>query len=85
MRDTLIMEVNGQQFLDIQAKLWVGLICECDLYAKIYGTFVQQSFAAKQYWDTSANNVLKTSRPIEDYRLIICTSKHLPLPVMALD
>ena len=26
MRDTIIMEANGQQFLDIQAKLWVRLI-----------------------------------------------------------
>ena len=38
MRDTIIMEVNGQQSLHIQARLWVRLICECDLYAKIYGS-----------------------------------------------
>ena len=37
MRDTIIMKVNGQQSLGIQAGLWVQLICECDLYAKIYG------------------------------------------------
>ena len=37
MRDTIIMEVNGQRSLDIQTRLWVRLICECDLYAKIYG------------------------------------------------
>ena len=42
MRDRIIMGINGQQFLDIQARLWVRLICECDLYAKIYGRFWAQ-------------------------------------------
>ena len=32
------MQVNGQQFLKVGLCLWVRLICECDLYAKIYGT-----------------------------------------------
>ena len=40
MRDRNILEVNGQQSLDIRPRLGVRLICECDLYAKIYGTFL---------------------------------------------
>ena len=38
MRDKNIMQGNGHQFLKIGLCLWVRLICECDLYAKIYGT-----------------------------------------------
>ncbi len=35
-RDRNIMEVNGQQSLDIRPRLGERLISECDLYAKIY-------------------------------------------------
>ena len=38
MRGKNIVEVNGQQCVNIGPRLWVRLICECDLYAKIYGS-----------------------------------------------
>ena len=37
MTDRNIMQVSGQQILNIWLRLWVQLICECDLYAKIQG------------------------------------------------
>ena len=41
MRDRIIMEVTDQQSVKIRARfLWVQLICECDLYAKIYGMWL---------------------------------------------
>ncbi len=32
-----MVEVNGQQSVDTGPRLWVWLICECNLYVKIYG------------------------------------------------
>ena len=36
-----MLYVNGQIFLETVSNLWVRLIGECDLYAKIYGKSLQ--------------------------------------------
>ena len=39
MRDRFIVEVSGQQIPEYLDKIMVQLICECDLYARIYGMY----------------------------------------------
>ncbi len=38
MKDRSMLQINGNQSLEYGTNLWVLLICECDLYAKIYGS-----------------------------------------------
>ena len=41
MRDRNMLEVSRDQFFETGSNLWVRLICECDLYAKIYSNSQQ--------------------------------------------
>ena len=77
-RDTIIIQGNGQQFLDIQARLWVRFICECDLYVKIYG---MQKICKMQF------NSEKRSYNLKEWRLIKkqAISKSILIPIDAVE